>query len=230
MRRFERAFYSTCMRLVLFPDSLIAWQWLTVLSLDAPLVALVWQQMFARILKAELLWYQPLVLGLGFGLCMQPIDGLKAGGFRSETVQTQRHFSPIRWRWRLFAIGLVAIAVELGGVESDARLGMDWGLVLVLPTLVYPVSHQLCIATHPGRIPKEFRVAVLFPLGPALAPIVQSLQQSADGLQIGRELFSELFVGFWFGVRDVRAALFFELSVNFGVGSRGRHAAPGRHR
>ena len=152
------------------------WQWLTVLSLDAPLVAVVWQALFARILGVGLGWYQHVLLGLTVWIVYAADRWIEGWRLSAETVQTQRHFFYIRWRWPVFGIGFAAIifCAVLALTHLDRR---EWaaGFILVAPILVYLLSHQLVHRHHPWRVPKEICIACIFCLGTALAPAVLAL-------------------------------------------------------
>jgi hypothetical protein len=151
------------------------WQWLTVLSLDAPLVAVLWQGLFARLLGVHLSWHDPVLIGLAVWIVYAADRWIEGWRLAPEIVRTQRHFFYIRWRWPVFALGLVAITAttvialtRLNGREFKA------GFVLLIPTLLYLFSHQLVHRHHPLRLPKEICIAVIFALGCAVAPAVQA--------------------------------------------------------
>ena len=162
------------------------WQWLTVLSLDAPLVALVWQALFARILNVELAWPQAVLLGLAVWVIYVADRWIEGWRLSPEIVLTQRHHFYILWRWPVFMICLVVILVGLG-LAVVWLPGREWvaSLVLAIPIAVYLLSHQFFHREHPGRIPKEICIAVLFPLGSALAPVVLALPTLLEWPSIG---------------------------------------------
>jgi hypothetical protein len=154
------------------------WQWLTVLSLDAPLVAVLWQGLFARMLGVRLDWHDPVLIFLAVWIVYAADRWIEGWRLAPEIVRTQRHYFYIRWRWPVFAISLIAIVTttviaitHLDGREFKA------GFVLLIPTLLYLFSHQLVHRHHPLRLPKEICIAVIFALGCALAPAVQALDK-----------------------------------------------------
>ncbi len=157
------------------------WQWLTVLSVDAPLVALVWQALFARLLDVELFWYQSASLGLAVWVIYMADRWIEGWRLSYETVLTQRHFFPIRWRWPVFWTGLVA-ALVAAWVAVAKLSGREWAAhaVLAVPTLTYLLSHQFVHRSHPSRVPKELCIAVLFALGTALEPALVKLRPVWD--------------------------------------------------
>jgi len=152
------------------------WQWLTVLSLDAHLVAVVWQELFARVLKVGLPWFQPVLLGLAVWVVYVADRWIEGWRLSPEIVGTQRHSFSIRWRWPVFGTGVAAAfaALFIAALHLPAR---EWAasVVLIVPTLIYLLSHQLVHRHHPWRIPKELCIAVIFPLGTALAPVLLAL-------------------------------------------------------
>jgi hypothetical protein len=152
------------------------WQWHVILSLDAPLVALVWQALFARILHVALPWQQPTLLGLAVWVIYVADRWIEGWLLTPESVQTQRHHFYIAWRWPVLGVSItvVAVALALAITHLPAR---EWvaSLILVVPTSAYLLSHQFVHRGHPLRVPKELCIASLFTLGTALAPVVFAL-------------------------------------------------------
>jgi hypothetical protein len=151
------------------------WQWLTVLSLDAPLVAILWQALFASLVDVRLPWHDPVLLGLAVWMVYAAdrwIEGLR---LEPEIVQTSRHLFYIRHRWPVFwtvvVVAMVTVVIALRHLES---MELKAGVMLVVPTLLYLFSHQLLHRHHPLRLPKEICIAVIFSLGCALAPVVHA--------------------------------------------------------
>ncbi len=173
------------------------WQWLTILSLDAPLVALAWQALFARSLNVELPWPQPVLLGLAVWIIYAADRWIEGWRLSPETVLTQRHQFYILWRWPVFIVGL---AVFLTGLWLAVIWipGREWAAstVLALPTAVYLLSHQFFHREYPGRIPKELCIAALFALGTALAPIVLALPARLQWQSTG-EIISSRLAALW---------------------------------
>jgi hypothetical protein len=150
------------------------WQWLTVLSLDAPLVAVLWQTAFARVLGVRSEWQDPVLLGLAVWMVYAADRWIEGWRLAPERVRTQRHYFYIRWRWPVFSLGLglLGVATVIAVTRLQER-EFKAGLLLLIPTLVYLFSHQLVHRHHPLRVPKEICIAVIFTLGCALAPAVR---------------------------------------------------------
>ncbi|MBW8780898.1 MAG: hypothetical protein JF599_03275 [Verrucomicrobia bacterium] len=152
------------------------WQWLVILSLDAPLVALVWQALFARILYVDLPWHQPTLLGLAVWVIYVADRWIEGWLLKPESVQTQRHHFYIAWRWPVLGVSIAAVLLALT-IAMTHLPSREWvaSLILVLPTLAYLLSHQFVHRGHPLRVPKELCIASLFALGTVLAPAVFAL-------------------------------------------------------
>ncbi|HZP61133.1 MAG TPA: hypothetical protein VFB27_12485 [Opitutaceae bacterium] len=142
------------------------WQWPTVLSLDAPAVALLWQWQFARVARTPLGWHHRFILGAATWLTYAADRWIEGWRLAPERVRTQRHRFYQRWRWPVFAVWLGVFVTAL----TVAFTRLEWreivvGLSLVVPVLFYLFSHQLLHRGHPWRAPKELCVAILFAAG-----------------------------------------------------------------
>ncbi len=155
------------------PDRPHGWQWPAILSLDAPLVAVLWQALFARKLGVHLDWHDPVLLGLAVWIVYAADRWIEGWRLDLNTVQTQRHQFYLSHRWPVFWVGIAAIIATT--IIAIARLdGREFkaGFILLIPTLLYLFSHQLVHRHHPLRLPKEIVIAVIFALGCAIAPAV----------------------------------------------------------
>lgn len=142
------------------------WQWLTVLSLDAPLVAVAWQTALARAARLPLRGHHVFILGAAVWLAYAADRWIEGWRLTSDQVLTQRHFFYLRWRRPAAAVWLLVLAAALA--ESFAALTrreLVAGLLLLGPVLIYLLSHQLIHREHPKRAPKEVCVALLFSAG-----------------------------------------------------------------
>jgi len=151
------------------------WQWLTVLSLDAPLVALLWQALFASVMGVRLPWHDPVLLGLAVWIVYAADRWVEGWRLEPEIVKTPRHLFYIRHRWPVFGVGVVAmVATAIIAITQLERREFQAGIILVIPTVLYLFSHQLLHRHHPLRLPKEICIAAIFTLGCALAPAVHA--------------------------------------------------------
>jgi hypothetical protein len=147
------------------------WQWPTILALDAPAVALTWQSMLARVAGVTLRPYHVVLLGVSVWLAYTADRWIEGWRLSMNTVRTQRHYFFLRWRWPAFGIWIVTLA---GGVNLALNRfnSRDWvaSLGMLVPTMLYLLSHQLFHRDHPLRVPKEICVAAIVALGSALYP------------------------------------------------------------
>lgn len=147
------------------------WQWPTVLSLDAPLVAIAWQGAVGHAVSASAAPHHAVLLGIGVWLAYAADRWIEGWRLTPATVRTQRHYFFLRWRWPSFGVwlGVLAAGVELAFRELGAR---EWlfSLGLLGPTLAYLLSHQFLHRDNPWRVPKEVCVAGILAVGVALYP------------------------------------------------------------
>jgi hypothetical protein len=142
------------------------WQWPTVLSLDAPAVALLWQWLLARVAPMPLAWFHAFILGAAVWLVYAADRWIEGWRLVPEQVLTQRHWFYLRWRWPVFAVWLVVAATGLTAAFTQLRSReIAAGFIVLAPVLIYLLSHQLVHRDHPWRVPKELCVALLFTAG-----------------------------------------------------------------
>ncbi|MCA8953305.1 MAG: hypothetical protein KDE27_27585 [Planctomycetes bacterium] len=148
------------------------WQWPTILSLDAPAVAVVWQWLFSTVVAVQLRWHHHALLAAATWLVYAAdrwIEGLLVA---PERLISDRHRFYQRWRWSTFAAwlavaaaGLVLASTRLTRAEGTA------GAILGLPVLAYLLSQSFG-RRHARLAPKEILIAVLFALGTACMPFL----------------------------------------------------------
>lgn len=150
------------------------WQWPTVLSLDAPAVALLWQWLLARVAGTPLAWPQVFILGAATWLAYAADRWIEGWRLAPARVLTQRHWFYQRWRWPVFAawLGVLTTALAVTFTRLNPR-EIAAGLLVLAPVLVYLLSHQLLHRGHPWRAPKELCVALLFAAGVACFPLAR---------------------------------------------------------
>lgn len=162
------------------------WQWPTILSLDAPAVALLWQWQIARAGGVHLGFAPRFVLGASVWLAYAGDRWFEGWRLAPGSVRTQRHYFYQRWRWPIAFLAAAVLAADLGVAWSGlTRRDFLAGLILLGPVLAYLFSHQLIHRDRQGRAPKEACVALLFGggvgiflfaapgalLGPMVAPL-----------------------------------------------------------
>lgn len=139
--------------------------WITVLSLDAPAVAVLWQMLFARSFQVQLAWSVTVLLALVVWLIYvadRLLDALKAP---AEGTEATRHIFYRQHLWAfLFPLGGgLVLAAWMAFTQLDAKTFRD-GLIILLAVGIYLLAVHL---VRPERewLPKEMLVGVLFALG-----------------------------------------------------------------
>lgn len=145
------------------------WLWPTILSLDAPVVLMLWQALLAARTPSAPSTAESLVLGLSVWLAYTADRWIEAWRLDPSSVRTHRHLFHQRWRWPVAAAWTVALALDV----AEAARGLDLarfkaGLILLVPVCAYLLSHQLLHRDSRWRAPKEACVAVLLASGAAL--------------------------------------------------------------
>src|SRR5690606_18299410 len=138
-RRFNRIlFYLRCcapiIRCALFADMQASdalgsprwWQWPTILSLDAPAVALVWQEEFARVGLVSIAWYHRFLLGLTVWLIYVADRWVEGLWQDAGKIRTPRHRFYVRYRWPIAALAAFAGIVLGGGVALTCLNSREW--------------------------------------------------------------------------------------------------------
>jgi hypothetical protein len=138
------------------------WQWPTVLSLDAPVVALLWQWLLARSARVAPGWPEAFVLGSSVWLAYAADRWNEGWRLVPGHVRTQRHAFYQRCRWPVAGAWLLMLAADLTvALTRLSHREFAAGLLLLAPVLAYLLSHQLVHRHHAWRAPKEVCVAAL---------------------------------------------------------------------
>jgi hypothetical protein len=145
------------------------WQWPTILSLDAPSVALLWQWELARVTGTVPGLVAAFVLGASVWLAYVADRWIEGWRLDPDRVRTQRHQFHRRHRWPIAfawcAVLAADLAAALAGLPERQLVG---GWILLGAVSAYLFSHQLVHRNHPWRLPKEICVAGLLGCGVAL--------------------------------------------------------------
>ena len=151
-----------------YPTPAKLWEWPTVLSLDAPLVAVLWQALFAQVLGAPLAWYHALLLAAPVWLVYSADRLFDGWQRRPEGAQTRRHHFYIVRRREVVRVWLAVFAASLLTALFTLRLPeLLGGLALLGATSGYFARLHLW-SRERFVVPKEVQVALLFGAGVAL--------------------------------------------------------------
>lgn len=184
------------------------WQWPSVLSLEVPLIAVVWQRLFGSALGGHVRWPESLLLGLVVWLIYSAdrlLDGL--GKQARNTTRHQfyiRHCRSVVSVWLVICIGSLGLALTL--LEPQELVG---GALLAAAMLGYFFSRH---RGRPERHPKEAQIALLFALGVGLMPLLGGASPAL--LLLFSTLFATLiflncaFIALWEGAHDLEPAPF----------------------
>lgn len=156
------------------------WQWPTILSLDAPVVSVLWQALLARLVGLRLDWSATVVLGLSVWLAYAADRWIEGWRVDRRVVRTPRHRFYQRFTWPVAAVWCVVLVVDLWlALSRLSRFDLLAGTILLLAAVAYLLSHQLVHRHHRWRVPKEICVAALLSGGVAVfllrAPAVERL-------------------------------------------------------
>lgn len=148
------------------------WQWPTVLSLDAPAVALGWQAMLARAGSVSLGWPHDVVLAASVWLAYVADRWIEGWRLTPASIRTERHAFHQRRRWLVAGAWLLVLVADVVvAVTRLSRRELNAGWLLLPAVLAYLLSHQLVHRHHPWRAPKEIVIALLLGAGAAVFPI-----------------------------------------------------------
>jgi hypothetical protein len=176
------------------------WLWPNLLSLDAPLVALVWQLLFARCFQAEWRALEAVLLALTVWLIYAGDRMLDSLGSKAADSRVPRHeFYRLHWRAVLpLWIAILALAAWLALTRLDPYL-LRRGLLLLSAVAAYLAMVHAAPVRFRRLWPKEAAVAILFALGASLDAWTR-VRSAEDALTIA--LFSGLC---WINCRAIDA-------------------------
>ena len=145
------------------------WQWPTVLSLDAPAVALVWQAELARVARVPLGWQHAAILSVSVWLAYVLDRWIEGWRLTADQVSTPRHQFYKRWRWPVAVLWIVFLCADLA-IAWTRLTRREWmaGWLLLAPVVLYLLSHQWIHRHRAWRVPKEVCVAALLGGGVAV--------------------------------------------------------------
>jgi len=144
-----------------------AWLWPNLLSLDAPIVAVVWQALFVRSFRAQFDPLAALLLVLAVWIIYvadRVFDAWRQSGI--PNVGQPRH-EFYRDHWRAMAppwIAALIVAGWLAWTRLPPALFLDGVMLLAAVAIYFGITHFL-----KRRWPKELAVAALFAAGASLA-------------------------------------------------------------
>ena len=143
------------------------WELPSVLSLDVPLIAVVWQLLLSRSLGATLTWPHSALLGVAVWLIYSAdrwLDGLEL----DQHARTERHRFYVRHRHAALAVWSgVSVGALGGGLSVLTRPELFAAGLLASLMLVYFLGRH---TSDPADHPKEAQIGLFFALGVAFLP------------------------------------------------------------
>lgn len=145
------------------------WLWPTVLSLDAPVVAVCWQDALARSAGVALGGPERIVLGSSVWLAYAADRWIEGWRLPAERVRTERHRFGQRRRWPLFAVWVAVLLLDVAlSFRALTARELLRGAALLAAVSAYLLSHQLVHRRRRWRLPKEACTALLLGAGAAV--------------------------------------------------------------
>jgi hypothetical protein len=145
------------------------WQWPTILSLDAPVVVVLWQGLLARAASVGLGAPEVAVLACSVWLAYAADRWFEAWRLEPARIRTHRHRFSQRLRWPLAAAWAAVLALDVAvAFRALSRAEIRAGFLLLGPVAAYLLSHQLAHRNSRWRPPKEACVALLLTGGAAV--------------------------------------------------------------
>lgn len=166
--------------------------WLTVLSLDAPAVAVLWQLLFARSFHVRLGAGVTIVLALVVWLIYvadRLLDALRGPDHAAEATR-HAFYRQHRWAFLFPLCAGSALAAWLALTQLDVETFGD-GIVILLAVGVYLLVVHLASARRGWLLPKEMLVGILFAVGTCF-PVWQGMTESSTMLVLPCALFAVL--------------------------------------
>ncbi len=156
-------------------------RWLNLLSFDVVLIALAWQEVFARTATITLRWEERTLLAISIWMVYITdhwLDGIIDLG---STVAFFVNKAPRHYyvRSHRLLLGVLFIIALLANVGLLWRLGLRLliaGSILALISLVYLVLNHFFLRRKQWLKGREIIISIIFSVGCALVPLVQSHQ------------------------------------------------------
>ncbi len=145
------------------------WLWPNILSLDAPVIASIWQNLFAHDVFTKLSLASRFVLPLSVWLIYLADRLFDTAPGRKPKLTARHAFS---YSYRVFCQALAASAALLSAISVPFLPATIFGNGCAILTIV--IAYLLIVHSMGGRLrhwlPKEAAVGLIFAIGSVLAP------------------------------------------------------------
>lgn len=149
------------------------WALPTALSLDAPLVAVLWQGLFAASFGVTLLWYHPIILGLSVWLVYVADRLLDAKKLDLSQLHTVRHVLHAKY-YRIFTIAWVLIFGTVGVLALSFLTPREILLGAGIAAAVAAYAAGIHLKAKRPIFTKELQVGFVFGAGVTLSVWAQT--------------------------------------------------------
>jgi 4-hydroxybenzoate polyprenyltransferase len=142
--------------------------WPTILSLDAPAVAVLWQGLIARSASVGSGAPERIVLGASVWLAYSADRWIEGWRIEPGRILTHRHRFYQNGRWPILSVWIVVLAMDVfEAIRGLSSAEFRAGVLVLLGVTAYLLSHQLVHRKKRWRAPKEACVAFLLGAGAA---------------------------------------------------------------
>ena len=141
------------------------WLWPNLLNIDSPLLALIWQEQFARVAGVSLGWADRTLLFCCTWLVYCADRALDAAGSGGKT-ETARHAIQLRGKpiWLGVSALVLVVALVLAVATLNSRAWLGGGVVLAFTAAHFAATHRWA-ALRCRFWPKEWHVGFVFSVG-----------------------------------------------------------------
>lgn len=166
--------------------------WLTLLSLDAPAVAALWQLLFARCFHVHLRPSVTLLLALVVWLLYVADRFLDSLTVPNQSMEPLRHrfYRKRRWAFLPPFCGIFLLAGWIAWTRLDPRTFRNGAVIMLAVGAYFFLVHGRRAERH-AAIPKEMFVGILFGLGTCF-PVWEQISPGRIRLLVPFLLFAEL--------------------------------------
>ncbi len=173
------------------------WRWPTRLSLDAPLVAMLWQGLFAHSFNVAWHGYQAFLLGTAVWLVYAADRWLDGYRLDPNAPHSDRH-AFYRRHAAFFAVVILLVSLVAVFVLVRYATAAEWwsGAVIATMTLAYMVGVHRYGSRTQRTVPKEVQVGVVFAVGVTLEVWLAAPSVALFAASVGFAILCTLNCGF----------------------------------
>ena len=141
------------------------WLWPNLLNLDSPLLAMIWQEQFARVAGVSLGWGDRVLL-LGCTWLVYCADRALDAAKLGRKTETARHAIQLRGKaiWLGVSAVVLVVAIILAAVTLNSLAWLGGGVVLGFTAVHFAATHRWP-SLRCWFWPKEWHVGFVFSVG-----------------------------------------------------------------